>query len=229
MADKDLVVVTGGSRGIGREAVLWFARRGNPVVLTYRRDPAAADAVVQESLRSGAPEAWAMPLDLTDPASIGRFARELPERFGTIPVLVNNAGVIVWGALEEQSAEEIRRQLDTNLVGVILLTQALLPYLRTVLNVGSDLATSGMADLVPYCAAKFGLRGFTQALAAERPDLRLLCVHPDRTATAMNDFQGRDPRLAAEVIGKAAEGVYGIPSGGDVNVWELIEAPLPEC
>lgn len=217
-----LAVVTGASRGIGRASAVWLAERGYRVVVTYRQDQGAAAEVVEECRRAGAPEAWAHELDLEDAASIEGFARLLAERFGTIPVLINNAGVIVWKRLEEQSGEEVRRQLETNLCGAILLTRALLPYTRVILNVASDLSGFGMAELTVYCATKFGLRGFTQALAAERPDLRVLCVNPDRTATGMNDFQGRDPRRVAEVIGRAAEGHYGIPSGGDVNIWELI-------
>ena len=194
-------------------------------MLTYRRDDGAAAAVAEECRVLGSPDVWTRELDLEDPASIAGFSRETVESlggtFGESAVLVNNAGVIVWKPLGAQEDGEVMRQIGTNLVGVILLTRALLPHVRTVLNVGSDLATFGMAQLTVYCAAKFGLRGFTQALALEHPALRVLCVNPDRTATGMNEFQGRDPAAVAEVIWRAAEGQYDVPSGGDVNVWEL--------
>ena len=219
-----LAVITGASRGIGREAALRFARSGYRLALAYRRDAGAAEAVARECRSLGAPDVRTRELDLEDPASLAAFANEIAG-ITTAPgegaVLVNNAGVIVWKPLREQEEGEVRRQIETNLVGTILLTRALLPHVQTVLNVGSDLATFGMAQLTVYCAAKFGLRGFTQALALEHPGLRILCVNPDRTATGMNDFQGRDPATVAEVLWRAAEGLYDIPSGGDVNVWEL--------
>ena len=222
-----LAILTGASRGIGRETALRFARAGYRLLLGYRRDAEAAAALAAECRGLGAPEARAHELDLEDPASIAAFAREAAGSSGEA-VLVNNAGVIVWKALEEQEDAEVSRQIGTNLVGLILLTRALLPRVRTVLNVGSDLSTFGMARLTVYCAAKFGVRGFTQALALERPDLRVLCVNPDRTATGMNDFQGRDPAEVAEVIWRAAEGRYEVPNGGDVNVWEsLTGSPAP--
>jgi 3-oxoacyl-[acyl-carrier protein] reductase len=220
----DLAVVTGGSRGIGQETAVWLARRGYRVLITYRRDEGAAARVVEACRLSGAPDAWSRRLDLQDSRAVEGFARDLIDRFGTVPLLINTAGVIVWNRLEEQTEEEVRRQIETNLTGAILLTRALLPNVRVVLNVASDLSRFGMAELTVYCATKFGLRGFTQALAAERPDLRVLCINPDRTATGMNDFQGREPCLVAEVIGRAAEGFFEIPNGGDVNVWELIES-----
>ncbi|HYG63479.1 MAG TPA: SDR family oxidoreductase [Thermoanaerobaculia bacterium] len=223
MTRGDLVVITGAGRGIGREAALQFARHRWRVLVTYHRDPGAAETVAGECRRAGAPDAWAWELDVREPASIRGFSDRLFERFGEVTALVNNAGVIVWNPLSEQTEEEIRSQLETNLVGAILLTRALLPYVReTVIQVGSDLGYAGMAELAPYCATKFGLRGFCQALAQERPDLRFLCVNPDRTATSMNRFQGRDPRVAGEVIWRAAAGHYGVASGGDVNVWEVV-------
>jgi NAD(P)-dependent dehydrogenase (short-subunit alcohol dehydrogenase family) len=223
-----LAILTGASRGIGRETALRFARAGYRLLLAYRRDAEAAAALAAECRGLGAPEARARELDLEDPESIAAFAREAAGIAGEDAVLVNNAGVIVWKALEEQEEAEVSRQIGTNLVGLILLTRALLPRVRTVLNVGSDLSTFGMARLTVYCAAKFGVRGFTQALALERPDLRVLCVNPDRTATGMNDFQGRNPTEVAEVIWRAAEGRYEVPNGGDVNVWELAEPPATE-
>jgi NAD(P)-dependent dehydrogenase (short-subunit alcohol dehydrogenase family) len=221
-----IAVITGASRGIGRETALRFAQGGYRLALAYRRDAEAAEAVARECRSLGAPGVWTRELDLEDPASIAAFTREIAgvtEGSGEAAVLVNNAGVIVWKPLAEQEEGEVRRQIETNLVGTILLTRALLSHVHTVLNVGSDLSTFGMAGLTVYCAAKFGLRGFTQALALEHPGLRVLCVNPDRTATGMNDFQGRDPAIAAEVLWRAAEGLYDVPSGGDVNVWELAE------
>jgi NAD(P)-dependent dehydrogenase (short-subunit alcohol dehydrogenase family) len=218
IAAGGLVVVTGATRGIGRETALWFARRGYRIALTYRWDAEAAAGVVEECRSAGAPAASAHKLDFADPGTTEELIRHLKKRSEPIEVLINNAGMIVWRPLAEQTEDEIRLQIGTNLIGAILLTRALLGQARVILNVASDLSRFGLPELTVYCASKFGLRGFTQALAAERPDRRILCVNPDRTATGMNDFQGRDPRQVAEVIGEAALGLYDIPSGGDVDV-----------
>lgn len=226
MTDKGLAVITGAGRGIGRETALWFARDGYRLVLTYASDAGAAMSVAEECQGVGASGCWVWQLDLRDPAAIRVFAGRVAQKLGTVSVLVNNAGVIVWKPFAEQTDEEVRSQLETNLTGAMLLTRDLLPSVTgTIVNVGSDLAHFGMAGLTPYCVSKFGLRGFTQALAKERPDLRVLCVNPDRTATRMNGFEGRDPRDAAEVIWRAATGAYDVASGGDVNVWELGTTP----
>lgn len=222
MEEAGVVVVTGASRGIGREVALRFARSGSRLVVTYRSGREQAAKLARECLSLGAAAASSGELDLALAESVRAFAASVTERFGRVRVLVNNAGMIVWGPLPQQTPEEVLRQIATNLSGPILLTRALLPNVETVINVGSDLSRFGMADLTAYCATKFGLRGFTQALAAEHPGLRVLCVNPDRTATGMNDFQGRDPRLVAEVIWRAAEGLYEVPSGGDVDVWEIL-------
>ena len=70
------------------------------------------------------------------------------------------------------------------------------------------------------CATKFGLRGFTQALALEVPALDVYSVNPDYIATRMTDFVGRSPEEVAQVVVNAAKGVYALQSGSDINVWE---------
>jgi len=73
-----------------------------------------------------------------------------------------------------------------------------------------------------YCGSKFGVRGFTQALALEYPRLSICCVNPDMTATRLSGYQGRPPREVAEVIFRASSDQVGCKRGGDVDVWEVM-------
>ena len=77
-------------------------------------------------------------------------------------------------------------------------------------------------DLTTYCATKYGVRGFTQSLALEEPNLRIYSVNPGMTATRMTNYQGVPPEKVAKVILNTAKGIYNVPSGGDVDVWKLI-------
>ena len=145
------------------------------------------------------------------------------KKFSRIDILINNAGVIFWKSLSEQSFEEIEAQLRINLEGLIKMTKACLPYLKScIINIGSGAGKSAHAILSAYCATKFGVRGFTQAIALEHPDLKVYCVNPGMTATQMTNFRGRMPEEVAEVIINTAKGEYQVPSGGDVDVWEVL-------
>ncbi len=73
-----------------------------------------------------------------------------------------------------------------------------------------------------YCGSKFGVRGFTQALALENRNLRIGCVNPDQTATRLSGYQGRPPSEVAEVVYRAVAGKVKMARGGDVDVWDVI-------
>ena len=92
-----------------------------------------------------------------------------------------------------------------------------------IINIGSSASLHGTATLAPYCAAKWGVRGFTKALALEHPDRRIVCVHPGHTATRMNDMQGMPPERVAEVVLRVARGEIEFEPGGDVDVREYTD------
>jgi 3-oxoacyl-[acyl-carrier protein] reductase len=89
-----------------------------------------------------------------------------------------------------------------------------------IINIASGAGQTGFAELTAYCATKFGVRGFTQALAEEVTKIKVYAVNPDMTATRMTDFQGRPPEQVAQVVLNTAKGMYNVPSGSDINVWE---------
>ncbi|HVQ00463.1 MAG TPA: SDR family oxidoreductase [Candidatus Thermoplasmatota archaeon] len=220
------VLITGSSSGIGRATALAFSTKGAVVAITYSTHKKDGEEVLRECQRNS--EAALFHLDVRRISSMEQVVRDVVTRFGRIDVLVNNAGVLCQRPLHEQSMDDIEKQVRVNLLGVIRMTRVALPELLKqrdgiILNIASGAGKQGFAELSVYCATKFGVRGFTQALAQELPSgLRTYCINPGTTATPMTGFTGMDPRKVADVIVRAAEETLGTRSGGDVDVWEYV-------
>ena len=218
-------VITGASQGIGRELALRFASFGSPLALTYSTNLAMVEATARECRERGSPLVSVLQLDLKNEYSISNAGFQIANQFDSISTFVNNAGIGIAKRFAQQTATEIREQIQVNLEGLMLWTQALLPHVRySVINLGSVAAKFGAGNSVVYAASKFGVRGFTQALAIEYPHLYILCANPDRTATRMNQYAGRPAVEVAEVIFNATMSRYSIPSGGDIDVAELLKS-----
>ena len=157
------VMVTGASLGIGREIAFAFAAAGSRLALTYREHGGEADEVAGRCRDLGSPDVVTIELDLADEESTRRCAELVEERFGEIDVLVNNAGVVRWRPFLQQSLEEIEEQIAVNLTGTLRLTWLLLPHVRdTVIVIASTASLHGTRTLAPYCASKWGVRGFVE-------------------------------------------------------------------
>ena len=219
------VLVTGASIGIGRAVALQFAAAGCRLALTYFEHRTEAEDVAQRCRGLGAPEVITVSLQLADDDSIRTLFETVIDRFGALDILVNNAGAVVWKPFLDQDFGEIENQLAIDLMGVMKMTWVFLPMVSdAIINVGSSASLHGTATLAPYCAAKWGVRGFTKALALEHPDKRIVCVHPGRTATRMNDMQGMPSERVAEVVLQVARGDIEVEPGGDVDVREYADA-----
>ena len=178
------VLVTGAARGIGRAGVLRLAGAGWDVVAGVRR---AADG---EALVAAAGEGRVVPvtLDITDAGQVAALADSLPARLDAV---VNNAGIVVGGPVEAVPLEDLRRQLEVNLVGQVAVTQAVMPRLRE--SRGRAVFVSSLSGRVatpmtgPYNASKFALEGLVDALRMEvRPwGVRVVLVEPAQTDTDM--------------------------------------------
>jgi NAD(P)-dependent dehydrogenase (short-subunit alcohol dehydrogenase family) len=226
------VLVTGASIGIGREIALRFAAAGCRVALTYFEHRAEAEETAHRCLALGAPAAFAVALRLGDEGDQRRVVETVSGRFGGLDILVNNAGVITWKPFLEQSFAEIDEQMLVNLVGVMKLTWLALPLVRdAVITIGSTATLHQSHTPPPYCASKWGLRGFVKALALEHPDKRIVSVHPTTTATRMNDMRGMPPERVAEVVFQVAAGQILVEPGGDVDLREYAEGfgPRPRA
>ncbi len=159
--------ITGCSTGIGRAAVEAVARRGHTVVATARRRDALDDLVA-------AYPGLVVPLalDVTDESSVDAAVAVALSKAGAIDVLVNNAGIGYFSTIEESDPEDVRAMMDVNFWGAARVTTALLPHFRErraghILTVSSIAGVRGSAGLGYYCASKFAVSGFMEALAAE--------------------------------------------------------------
>ncbi|KAF7306370.1 3-oxoacyl-(Acyl-carrier-protein) reductase [Mycena indigotica] len=186
------VFITGCSSGIGlATAQLFFARGWN--VAATMRTPSASDL---PALTGTTPDSdnrlLVIPLDVTESASIGAAVAAAISAFGTIDVLVNNAGYGQGGLFEALSRERVQKQFDVNVFGVMDVTRALLPHLRAnpsdtaVVNVSSGAGLWGLPMTSLYSASKFALEGFTEALSYElaSQNIRVKSVIPHGGVTA---------------------------------------------
>ena len=168
--NEQVVVITGASSGIGRETALMFGERGATVVLAARNEPALR-AVAGEIERLGG-RAHVVATDVAEWAQVERLAGETVARCGRIDTWVNNAAIGVYATVEQLTVEEIERVIQVDLLGQIYGVKAALPHLKrqgqgTIVNVASVLAERAVPLQAPYCAAKHGIKGFSEALRLE--------------------------------------------------------------
>ena len=175
--ERRIVLITGGSRGIGRAAALAFGREGARVAITYNRDRARAEAVVAELGADGG-EAMAVPLSLGDHGSISTAVETVVGRWNGVDALVNNA--VDWGTQSPMDARPFEDDepsywlplLQANVAGHYRAIQCVLPGMRAkgwgrIVNVSSVAAQDGMPGMGHYGAAKAALHGLTRTLAKE--------------------------------------------------------------
>ncbi len=218
-----VVVITGASRGIGMETAFLFAKEKCQLALTYYTASNEIKEVVKKCRELGAEDVIAFELNVTKDASIKNAVKKIIDKYGRIDILDNNSGVIIWKNLKDTNYQEIEMQIRTNLEGLIKMTKECLPYVKDcIINISSGAGKQGYGTLATYCASKFGVRGFTQALAEEHSNLKIYSVNPGVTATRMNEFRGLHPAKVGGIIVNAAKGKYNVESGGDLDVWELV-------
>ena len=200
-----VVIVTGAGRGIGRATAAAFAEQGYRIVVAEILPGPGRQTLKQ--LRGVGVEAVFLQTDVAAVSSVRRMLWTVLERFGRIDCLVNNAGVLRTGRFVDLPMRELDRMLDVNLRGPIILTRAVLPSMLrqgsgAIINVASQLGTYGIADYVTYCASKFGVVGFTEALAAELTGagVRVWAVCPGLVDTPMAREAGVSPRERAGLI-----------------------------
>ncbi len=200
-----MVVVTGAGRGIGRATAEAFAREGWRVVVAERR-AGLGRATARALARRGAAALFVL-TDVADARSGARMVRRVLARFGRIDCLVNNAGVLEVAPLAKLGVASLERILAVNLGGPLIVTRAVLPVMLrrragAIVNVASLLGKMGLAEYVAYCASKFGVVGFTEALADElgRTGVRVWAVCPGQVDTAMARKAGVTPRERASLI-----------------------------
>lgn len=205
------VLISGGSRGIGRALVQAFSRQGDRVAFLYRSRHEEAQALAE------ATGAVAIAADVRDPDAVRRAVAEAEARLGgTVDVLINNAGVSLISQMQDVTDAQWREILDTNLSGAFYLSRAVLPgmisaHAGRIVHIGSMWGKTGASCEVAYSATKAGIRGLTMAMAKELgpSGITVNCVEPGVIATEMNAALGADTLRA--LVDETPLGRIGTP------------------
>ena len=201
MNDQKAVIVTGSSSGIGLESALLLARNGYITYATMRspeKDTSIKKAVQNEGL-----PIRVVQLDVTDDSSVKNAVDHIISEAGRIDILVNNAGYGLGGALEDIVMEEIKSQYETNLFGLIRVTQAVLPTMRKqrsgrIINISSGNGIFGFPGISAYVSTKFAVEGLSEAIAYELEPfgIKVILIEPGFVRTNI---------LHAMVVAKKAQ------------------------
>jgi NAD(P)-dependent dehydrogenase (short-subunit alcohol dehydrogenase family) len=205
MTEK-ISVITGASSGIGMLTTVELARAGFHVVATMR-DLNRATRLDQLSAAAGVTERIEQrKLDITETFAIPHVVKDILRDHGRIDVLVNNAGFPMAGFAEDIRLDELRQQFETNFFGTIAMTQAVLPAMRAqnsghIIMVSSVSGRVGQPVLSSYCASKFALEGWSEALRVETHSLgiRVVLIEPGSFKT---DIWDRNVRIGEVAISK---------------------------
>jgi len=191
---KKTVLITGASSGIGKAAATLFARNDWNVIATMRTPSAGKDLTSVSGV-------LVERLDVQDRGSVGQAIETGLARFGRIDVLVNNAGYGQYGLFEAIPREKILEQFQVNVFGVMDVTRAILPHFchnqaGVIINISSGAGIFTLPVISLYCASKFALEGFSEALAYELASqnivLKIVEPHGGVTGTSFNERSARD-------------------------------------
>jgi 3-oxoacyl-[acyl-carrier protein] reductase len=185
-----VAIVTGAGRGIGKAIALTLSRGGARVALASRSE-LELRAVAEEVANDGG-EALVVPTDLTRDEEMERLVQETLREWGTIDLLVNNAGWGKKGPVVSGKVEDWDRTFQVNLRAPMVLSRLVLPTMMekksgAIINIGSISGKMGQADSAAYCASKFGVVGFTEALFEEVREygIKVSAIHPGFVDTAL--------------------------------------------
>ena len=188
-----VALVTGASSGLGRATAIALARAGADVALVARSQQ-ELDSAKEEISKIGR-RALTLPVDLASEDETMRAVERTVEGLGRVDVLVNAAGTDVPGTVEELDLDGWDRTLAVNLRAPFLLSKAAFPHMREagggmIINISSVAGKKGWANASAYCASKFGLTGFTEALADEGKEygIRAIVLYPGAMATNWGAF-----------------------------------------
>ena len=188
-----VALITGATRGIGKQIALTFAKQGYSIALNYRKENEELINAKKE-IEAENVECLCVQGDVSSFEECERFVKETAEHFGTIDVLVNNAGITKDMLLMRMKEEDFRQVIDINLVGTFNVTKSVIPYMMKarngrIINISSVVGISGNAGQTNYAASKAGIIGFTKSLAKEVASRNILvnAIAPGFIETSMTD------------------------------------------
>jgi NADP-dependent 3-hydroxy acid dehydrogenase YdfG len=239
---KDRVaIVTGASSGIGQAAAEMIAREGAIVVAVARRASRLTE-LVQRIVAAGG-QATALPADVTIEAEANQVVAQTLAQHGRVDILVNSAGIVRPGSVEEADPAEWREQIDINLLAPMYLSKAVIPDMRRrgdghILNVSSTAGRTAGARHAGYSASKWGVTAYSESMRQELAPLgiRVTLVEPGATITEVGDSIA-NPKDRAAIQAHVSRGgimhandvagaiVYALKQPPNVNVREIWIAP----
>lgn len=224
---ESIILITGGTRGLGRAMAELLVRKGAKVVITGR----LSDEVetIAESIG-----ATGVPADVTNDVDIDFTFKQVLEKFGRLDVLVNNAGIGGWAEVDQLTREKMRNVYETNVFGAAMMGARAAAIFKEqksghIINIGSTAALKGYANGSIYASSKFALRGMTECWRAElRPyNVRVMLINPSEVPTAFGkeDRESRpleEGKLTPEEIAHAVISNLEMDSRGfipELSVW----------
>lgn len=193
MSEIKTAIVTGGSRGIGRQTVLELARNGYAVAIVYQGNEEKANETMQMAMAEGA-EAIAIKCDVASMESVTSMVNAVMEKWGRVDVLVNNAGQTADGLLMRMSEEDFDKIISVNLKGTFNCVKAVTSIMMKqrygrIVNLSSVVGVTGNAGQANYAASKAGIIGFTKSVAKELASRGITanCVAPGYVETDMTE------------------------------------------
>jgi NAD(P)-dependent dehydrogenase (short-subunit alcohol dehydrogenase family) len=230
------IFITGASRGFGKLWAEALLQRGDKVIATARNTGTLDDLVNKYG-----DNILPLQLDVTDRAADFAAIKKAKEHFGSIDILINNAGYGLFGSIEETSEREAREQIETNFFGLLWLTQAVLPVMREqghghIIQVSSVVGLIAFPVLGLYNASKFAVEGLSESLAAEVKSfgINVTLIEPNSYATdwagasaahttAMPEYDA----VKAAFHGSLTDDAFGIPEATTDAVLKLIDSEKP--
>ncbi len=245
---EQVVVITGAASGIGRETVIEFGKRGARVVLGDQGQGALEEAARQVERAGG--QAHPVTLDVARWEQVEDLARQVVDRFGRIDTWINNAAVSEYATVEQMTPQEIERIVQVILMGQIWGMKAAIPHMKRerrgmIINVASVLAMRSVPLQSAYCAAKHGIKGFTESLRLEleheKSGINVTLVMPSSINTPLFEHARSkievqpmpippiyEPRVVAEAVLHAAEHpTRDIVVGGSGKMMTVVERISP--
>jgi len=253
--ENKLVLVTGGSSGIGLATACALAARGSNVWLAARRPDALESALakVRASAVRAVQQFGMVSADLSDPAQAFPAIEKVIQQAGVPDALINSAGAAHPGYVQDLAPEIFRWMMDANYFSTVYATKALLPGMIVrrsghIINISSAAGFLGVFGYTAYAATKFAIRGFSEVLRAEmkRYNIRVSVVYPSDTQTPQLDYENqfkppetkaisgnvsalKPDQVAQAIVRQAARGQFSIFTSFDMRMFYMLNKLLPEA
>jgi NADP-dependent 3-hydroxy acid dehydrogenase YdfG len=212
---ESVAIVTGASSGIGLATVKALAERGARIAMLAR----SLDKLTRTAaaIRNRGGDALEIACDVRNEAAVNDAVAQVLDRFNRIDILVNSAGLSLNGEVDGYPTSDWKTVIDTNLTGTFFTCRAVLPAMKRqgagqIVNISSGAGRNGIANMSAYCASKFGVIGFTEALALEvrRSNIRVSVLAPGSVATRFSQVAKRSAEEQEIGYAMTAEEVAGV-------------------